>query len=130
MLFDLLLVLLLELADQHLVVGLATVFEQNHEYLPDSALETVFVWRVAQRLLEHLVETHGVDEQSSVDPVCCGAIDFTLSQLIPVNAVSVQRLFAFRLQNYSRNLEVAGINKSIVDPCFDDSAIQTRPHYF
>ena len=68
-LFNMLLVLRANLGNQHLVVRLAAVLQQDRVDLPDGGKQRVLVLGVVEALVQHFVKADRVDEQASEDSV-------------------------------------------------------------
>ena len=64
-----LLVLLVELGDEHLIVGLAAVLQEDGKDTPEGGEQDVTILRVLQAFLQHLIEADAVDEEATVDAV-------------------------------------------------------------
>lgn len=84
-LFNMQLVLRANLGNQHLVVRLAAVLQQDRVYLPDGREQRVLILGVVEALVQHFVKANRVDEQASEDSVDCRNFNVGTEQLQPVD---------------------------------------------
>ena len=84
-LFNMQLVLRANLGNQHLVVRLAAVLQQDRVDLPDGRKQRVLILGVVEALVQHFVKADRVDEQASEDSVDCRNFNVGTEQLQPVD---------------------------------------------
>ena len=112
------LVLLGDFGDQHAIVRATAVLQQYGKDLPDIRDQRELFVCMLQALLYQFVEAHRVDKQCTVDSVDELVRNPGQSESYPVDAVATDRVLVLWLQHNPRDVEVLGVGKRFINPCF------------
>lgn len=116
-------VLVTYFCDEHLVIRLAAILEQDLKYFPQRAHNRVFVLGVLHAPQNHLIKAYRVDEKTPKDSVNTFDRNTRAVEKKSVNLVTVHRLLVHRLKDNSRNVQMFSVFECLVNPGLDDSLI-------
>jgi len=117
--FDFLLKLQRNLSNQHPVVRLAAVLQEDGEDLPDIGQQSVLVGRMLKTLLDHLVEPNAVHKQAAVNSVDLLLTDRLVEESSAVDAVPHQRKLMRWLHDQPGDFQVLCLRQGLIHPELD-----------
>ena len=112
------------LGHHHLVVGLATILQQNLEHFPQRGQDRVLVIGMLNTFEDHFVETDRVDKETAIDALDVSDGHALTVQEQLVDLVATDRLLVHGLHDRAGDLEVLCVAKRFVDPSLDHTGVQ------